>query len=68
MQNLLLKFGNLRKHPFLQCASPPRETSPAAKSAEKRMFSQATEGYVTTSTWVTCGARDEADEQTWLSS
>ena len=32
---------SLRKHPFLQCASPPRETSPAAKSEEKRMFSQA---------------------------
>ena len=41
---------SLRKHPFLlalRCwghfaqSIPPRETSPAAKSEEKRMFSQA---------------------------
>ena len=36
-----------RKHPFLFALRrwgrfPPRETSPAAKSEEKRMFSQAT--------------------------
>ena len=42
--------NSLRKHPFLLALRrwgrfariPPRETSPAAKSEEKRMFSQAT--------------------------
>ena len=37
-------FTSLRKHPFLLALRrwvPPRETSPAAKSKEKRMFSQA---------------------------
>ena len=37
--------GSLRKHPFLLALRPlgtsPRETSPAAKSEEKRMFLQA---------------------------
>ena len=43
-------FSSLRKHTFLLALrrwgrfageEPPRETSPAAKSEEKRMFSQA---------------------------
>ena len=40
-------LASLRKHPFLlalrrwgRFAFPPRETSPAAKREEKRMFSQ----------------------------
>ena len=47
-------FNNLRKHPFLLALRrwgrlarrndvPPREKSPAAKSEEKRMFSQGTQ-------------------------
>ena len=40
--------GSLRKHPFLLALRPlgtsPRETSPAAKSEEKRMFPQAMSG------------------------
>ena len=47
-----ISVGSLRKHPFLLALRhwgrferrndvPPRETSPAAKSEEKRMFSQA---------------------------
>ena len=42
--------GSLRKHPFLLAlrllGRSPRETSPAAKSEEKRMFSQAMSGVV----------------------
>ena len=48
----MLATGSLRKHPFLLALRrwgrfarrnvvSPRETSPAAKSEEKRMFSQA---------------------------
>ena len=47
-----ISVGSVRKHPFLLALHhwgrfarrndvPPRETSPAAKSEEKRMFSQA---------------------------
>ena len=40
--------GSLQKHPFLLALRPlwrsPRETSPAAKSEEKRMFPQAMSG------------------------
>ena len=40
--------GSLRKHPFLLALRPlgtsPRETSPAAKNEEKRMFQQAMSG------------------------
>ena len=48
--------GSLRKHPFFLALRPlgrsPRETSPAAKSEEKRMFSQAMLGQ--TLGWVGC--------------
>ena len=39
---ILSSLFSLRKHQFRLALRPPRETSPAAKSEEKRVFSQAT--------------------------
>ena len=38
--------GQILRHQYGVADVPPRETSPAAKSEEKRMFSQATQDYI----------------------
>ena len=51
-QPVITNWHSLRKHPFLLALRRwgrfPRETSPEAKSEEKRMFSQATTGIAKT--------------------